>query len=226
MKFIYSVAFLCIVSVAIAHHDEEQQQARSYFGDAKYLFKTYQECASQDLSTCLKLKLYTVVDRIARSNSDLKIYDGVTFVSEKVDEEHSPPKSEQEVEASLPRSLDDKEKSLNQMIMDRLLSYFDNHTLKVKFPSADEMKRSINEARQKGGLGGNKGGSGGGKKNGHYIMIPLLLGSTLVPLAFGALALLAGKALIVSKLALALASIIGIKKLLSHSHHHESAHEG
>jgi Protein of unknown function (DUF1676) len=84
------------------------------------------------------------------------------------------------------------------------------------------MKRSINEARQKGGLGG---GGGKDKKNGHYIMIPLLLGSTLVPLAFGALALLAGKALIVSKLALALASIIGIKKLISGGHHHEGAHE-
>lgn len=85
------------------------------------------------------------------------------------------------------------------------------------------MKRSINEARQKGGLGG--GGGGKDKKNGHYIMIPLLLASTMVPLAFGALALLAGKALIVSKLALALASIIGIKKLISSGHHHESAHE-
>lgn len=88
------------------------------------------------------------------------------------------------------------------------------------------MKRSINEARQKGGLGGGGGGGGGkDKKNGHYIMIPLLLGSTLIPLAFGALAILAGKALIVSKLALALASIIGIKKLISGGHHHESAHE-
>jgi hypothetical protein len=93
--------------------------------------------------------------------------------------------------------------------------------IQVKFPSAEEMKRSLTEARQGGG--GTKGGS---KKNGHYIMIPLLLGSTLVPLAFGALALLAGKALIVSKLALALASIIGIKKLITHGHHHESAHEG
>lgn len=89
------------------------------------------------------------------------------------------------------------------------------------------------EARgQNGGFGGgNKGGFGGNKnnkdkKNGHWVMIPLLLGSTLVPLAFGALALLAGKALIVSKLALALASIIGIKKLISGSnHHHEAAHE-
>ena len=91
------------------------------------------------------------------------------------------------------------------------------------------MQRSMEQARQKGGLGGGGGGGGGGgkdKKNGHYIMIPLLLGSTLIPLAFGALALLAGKALIVSKLALALASIIGIKKLISGSgHHHESAHE-
>lgn len=99
-------------------------------------------------------------------------------------------------------------------------------TSQVKFPSAEDMKRSINEARQKGGLGGGGGGGGGkDKKNGHYIMIPLLLGSTLIPLAFGALAILAGKALIVSKLALALASIIGIKKLISGGHHHESAHE-
>lgn len=83
------------------------------------------------------------------------------------------------------------------------------------------MKRSIEEAR-KGGAGG--GGGGKDKKNGHYIMIPLLLGSTLIPLAFGALAILAGKALIVSKLALALASIIGIKKLISGGHHDSGAH--
>lgn len=85
------------------------------------------------------------------------------------------------------------------------------------------MKRSIEEAR-KGGAGG--GGGGKDKKNGHYIMIPLLLGSTLIPLAFGALAILAGKALIVSKLALALASIIGIKKLISGGHHHDGGAHG
>lgn len=87
----------------------------------------------------------------------------------------------------------------------------------------------MEEVRGQGGFGGGSGGLGGkdkDKKNGHWIMIPLLLGSTLVPLAFGALALLAGKALIVSKLALALASIIGIKKLISSGGgHHESAHE-
>lgn len=70
-------------------------------------------------------------------------------------------------------------------------------------------------------------GRGSNKKNkGAMIMIPLLLGGTFIPIAYGALALLAGKALIVSKLALVLASIIGIKKLVSHSGgHHESSHE-
>lgn len=57
---------------------------------------------------------------------------------------------------------------------------------------------------------------------GGLIAIPLLIGGTLVPLALGALALLAGKALIISKLALVLASIIGLKKLVSsHDHGHE-----
>lgn len=129
MKFICSIAIVCIASVALVHADD-----RSYLGDAKYIYKTYQECASQDLSTCLKLKLYTVIDRIARSNSDFKVYEGVTFEKEEgvADEEQQPGKSEQEIEASLPRSLDDKEQTLNQMILDRVLSYFDSHTLKVR----------------------------------------------------------------------------------------------
>lgn len=131
MKFICSLAIVCIASVALVHAED-----RSYLGDAKYIFKTYQECSSQDLSTCLKLKLYTVVDRIARSTGDFKVYEGVTFEKEEgaaVEDEQQPGKSESEIEASLPRSLDDKESTLNQMIMDRVLSYFDSHTLKVSF---------------------------------------------------------------------------------------------
>lgn len=72
--------------------------------------------------------------------------------------------------------------------------------------------------------------SGRKKKNkmGGLLAIPLLIGGTLVPLALGALALLAGKALIVSKLALVLASIIGLKKLVSggHDHGHEVVQVG
>lgn len=42
-----------------------------------------------------------------------------------------------------------------------------------------------------------------------------MMGAAVVPLALGGLALLAGKALIVAKLALVLSAIVGLKKLLS-----------
>lgn len=54
--------------------------------------------------------------------------------------------------------------------------------------------------------------------------IPLILAGTLVPIAVGSLALFAGKALLVSKLALVLASIIGIKKLIG-GKNEKSTHE-
>lgn len=77
------------------------------------------------------------------------------------------------------------------------------------------MKRSLEEGRGKK------------KRMAGLLLIPLVLAGTLVPLALGALALLAGKALIVSKLALVLAGIIGLKKLLTGGGErgHEPAHE-
>lgn len=85
--------------------------------------------------------------------------------------------------------------------------------LQIKLPSSSDLQRSLEEGRGK-------------KKKGSYglLLLPLILGGTLIPLALGALALLAGKALIVSKLALVLAGIIGIKKLLGGGGGHDSGH--
>jgi len=53
------------------------------------------------------------------------------------------------------------------------------------------------------------------------------MAGTLIPIALAGLALLAGKALIISKLALVLAGIIGLKKLLGSSGggHHDSTYQ-
>lgn len=142
MKLVYSLTFLCMLSVAFGHsahlnkvEDEESQprKASSYFGDVKYLYKTYQDCSASDLSTCLKLKLFTIIDRVARSTNDFKVYEGVTFVKDgEESDEAAPAKTESEIEASLPRSLEDKEQTLNTLIMDKIMSYFGSHTLKVR----------------------------------------------------------------------------------------------
>lgn len=140
------IALLCVISVALVHgahlnkvEDEDVQEGRkasSYLGDIKFFYKTYQDCASSDLSTCLKLKLYSAMDRIARSNGEFKLTEGVQFVKEGEDESAEEPeavKSESEIEASLPRSLDDKEQTLNSMIFDKIMSFFESHTLKVNY---------------------------------------------------------------------------------------------
>ena len=55
------------------------------------------------------------------------------------------------------------------------------------------------------------------KKLGNLLMLPLMVGGTIVPLILGGIAILAVKALFVAKVALVLALIVGMKKLLGGS---------
>lgn len=142
MKFFTSVALICVISVACGHgahlnkvDDEQGSKTASYLGEFKYLYKTYQDCAASDLSTCLKLKLYTAINRLARSNGDFKVSNSVTFVKDEEEQpaadEEEAPKTESEIESELPRSLEDKNQALNSLIFDKIVSFFENHTLKV-----------------------------------------------------------------------------------------------
>lgn len=115
-----------------------QDQARSseqlpILSDLRFMYKIYQECSAADLSSCLKLKLVAAMDRAARSFSDINLVDGVTFVKDqsKANEVEQSAKSEVELEASLPRSLNDRETTLNALIMEKVSNFFDSHSLQV-----------------------------------------------------------------------------------------------
>ncbi|XP_071557014.1 uncharacterized protein [Temnothorax nylanderi] len=74
-----------------------------------------------------------------------------------------------------------------------------------------------------GGKGGGGGGGGGKKGGGGYMILILMMGKMMAAMGFGALGLLAMKALMVSALALMLSLIVAVKKLASggedHGHH-------
>lgn len=144
MKFLnYTVVVICLLPLVLGRSSQnsvensvdEKESARkapSYFGDAKFIYKTYQECLQADLSTCLKLKLFSAFDRVSRSMAEFKVYDGVSFVKEGDEpEDKTILKSEKEIEAALPRSLDERDKTLNSLIMDKIISFFSSRTLKV-----------------------------------------------------------------------------------------------
>ncbi|KAJ8684347.1 hypothetical protein QAD02_020139 [Eretmocerus hayati] len=205
---------------------DSQDQGRAAGGvinELRSIYQIYKDCAGAEVSSCLKVRLLTAMDRVSRS-AQINVAEGLTLIKDDQPKDDQPKetvdeaiKTPQEIEASLPRSLEAKEDALNSMIMDKAADFLQSHTLKIKLPNVEEIQRSLSdEARGKK------------RKNmGGLIAIPILIGGTLVPLALGALALLAGKALIISKLALVLASIIGLKKLVSsHDHGHHEVHAG
>ena len=115
------------------------------FGDLRQMYQIYKECADEDLSSCLKVRLLSAIDRVSRS-AQLNIADGVTFVQDDpISSADEPPKSLQEIEAGLPRALDDKEDALNTMIFDRVMKFFQSHTLKLKLSNVEELQRSLVE---------------------------------------------------------------------------------
>ncbi|XP_050304558.1 uncharacterized protein LOC126742069 [Anthonomus grandis grandis] len=220
--FARSTSFTNENSIDDSETPRASSDSYSYLNDFRYMYKVYQECATQDVTSCLKLKLLAALDRAARSYN-LNVLDGVSFVKDpEAVAAEEPVKSEAEIEANLPRALGEKDQALTGMILNKVGSFLETHTLQIKLPSSADLARSFSNSQEEEG----RGKKGGGKKGGGgMLLLPLILGGTMVPLALGALALLAGKALIISKLALVLAGIIGLKKLLAgNSGHHETPH--
>ncbi|XP_030034237.2 uncharacterized protein LOC115450376 [Manduca sexta] len=184
--------------------DEGRSSEDSLLGDLKVAYDTYKECSGEEISSCLKQKLAKTLSRMSKSD-ELSVVSGVTITKDK-----DAKVNDVEIDEAVPRSLD--ESSLDNFIFDKIVGFMRTHTIQVKFPtSSDDL--SFDEGRSRR------------KKLAPMLAIPILIIGMMVPLAFGALALLAGKALIVSKLALVLAGIIGLKKLLSPSGGGHEAHE-
>ncbi|BET03342.1 Protein of unknown function (DUF1676) [Nesidiocoris tenuis] len=180
--------------------------------DEKFALRVFEECTASgvDTTSCLKLKIVNALDRATRSR-DLEIFDGVHLIA--TDVESSSPVSENEIESSLPRSLDDRDAALDDLIADRISKFFQTRSVQFKLSGmTDESARGLDEGRKR-------------KRGGALLMYMLMSLGSIIPLKLGTLALLAGKALIISKLALALAAIVGLKKLMSGHDHHEGSYQ-
>uniref|UniRef100_T1HNP7 Uncharacterized protein n=2 Tax=Rhodnius prolixus TaxID=13249 RepID=T1HNP7_RHOPR len=213
-----------LVGVAIcqafpAGPEDDQPQPPSAIEDGiETAYKWVQGCGDKDMFLCLKMRALTYVDKVLRRPEDINIMEGVSLVrteSAASRELNGRGINEAELDASLPKNAEDKDAQVESMLVDRVARFLQTHTLQLKVPdsSIEEVRKSLDEAR--------------GKKKKLKMLLPLLLmlklkAAALIPLALGALALLALKALIVGKLALVLSGLIGLQKLLSSKHHTQS----
>lgn len=115
------------------HETARSSEASSVFGDFKYVFKVYQECAAKELGSCLKMKLITALDRAAKSYNEIPLFEGVRFVREPNAPVENEIKSEAELEATLPRAIEDQQEALDGLISDRVSNFLESHTLQVSF---------------------------------------------------------------------------------------------
>ncbi|KAL2720127.1 hypothetical protein V1478_010393, partial [Vespula squamosa] len=175
------------------------------------------DCGKSYSTTCLKLDVVSFLDRLSEQE-DLGILPGVSVVKENA----STDVSASEVVANLARDFpNDVEKRLDAYLVHKVGSYLNSHSISIKLfdPKTFEAARNFNEdALAQLGLNGNQNIETGRKKdkgNSGLMAGLMMMKGTLGAVGFGALALLAGKALMTGLMALMLSAIVGLKSLAS-----------
>ncbi|XP_027844277.2 uncharacterized protein LOC114125004 [Aphis gossypii] len=230
MSYAFALSFVCVASAAIAAAataaGPPQQEDGGSAGFGTVLWSVLDDCFSGDAAdtaaVCLKSRALTALDR-ALGKPALTVVDGVTLTARAGKSlQATDPQADRADRAALDAAPDADSKSalLDDMLasrMDRLMS-----------------TRTIV-------LDGAAGQEGRGKKKDKamqqaMMMAGMMAAGVMGPMALKIIALMAGKALLVSKIALVLSGIIALKKLFQpqqssgggggHEHIVESAPSG
>ncbi|XP_003705506.1 uncharacterized protein LOC100880834 [Megachile rotundata] len=171
----------------------------------------YSDCLKKESINCIKYKVFSYVDKMLADKEDITLTDGITVVKTSNTEEGAP------------RSIESSD--LDTLLFDRLGRFLRTHTVKVDLKGTDILGAIESAGRSFEDFTDNAVESRGKKKKAQKILGPLIMAlalkaAALLPLALGAIAAIAGKALLVGKIALVISAIIGLKKLLSSSGKH------
>lgn len=174
--------------------------------EIKVLYKLYEQCNlnNKDLLLCLKLKLVNAIDKL-NNNGHIQVLRGIYLVK---DESPSGSMTTTTPHVDDVNGTEDEQRSLNVdgLISNKIYDFFKSRSLSLKLFELDNAQNEENQVSERKKK----------DKGSQWMLWPFLMGGMMIPLSFMALALLAGKALILAKLALALSAILGLKKLSSH----------
>ncbi|XP_049277089.1 uncharacterized protein LOC125760727 isoform X2 [Anopheles funestus] len=200
MKVFIAIAALLAVSMAAPAPATEQTGA---FGMMAKYFGSCLE--SDDMGTCFAVKGITALNRAARA-ANIELAPGVTFARDPAVPAERTGKaiSENEIVSTLPADSEQKTDALFDLAIDSAKRLFSARSIQFKLPeeTTETIARSLEEGKKL-------------KK----VLGPLVLALggklfALLPLFLGAVALLAVKALLVSKVAFVMAAVLAAQKFL------------
>ncbi|XP_047512859.1 uncharacterized protein LOC125054798 [Pieris napi] len=240
-KSVFALALVLFASAEVAidepklHHDEVIE-VKNFSSTVRTGRALHKECNGSLNAKCLKIHVLSFLEDLG-SRDELNLLPGLSIVKE--DKANS--SSAEEMAAEISRQFPGKpEEKLNRFILYRLQSYLDNHSLRYRLLDPKTTKDALNMVNTEGtGRGKGGGGLGGGKGGGGALLAAaLMMKGTLAAAALGALALLAGKALMTALMSLLLSALVGLKgggggksttyEIITKpevSHHHSHSHE-
>ncbi|KAJ9577087.1 hypothetical protein L9F63_006367 [Diploptera punctata] len=215
-------------------------------GMKKVLSKT---CSHRYTFTCLKLDVVSLVDKLSEADK-YQLMPGVAVIKDNSSEnDESSRKFPGDLVASLAKDYpNDIDARLDAFLLRRIGKYLNSHTLTFKliddesYAKALQFEKEAVEQVENSDYGIETGRKKGKKGMGQLLLAALMMKGTLLPIALGGLAMLAGKALMTGMLALMLSAIVGLKSLTSggggkqavtyeivqkpvYSHSHSQSHE-
>ncbi|KAM8705237.1 hypothetical protein ACLKA7_009662 [Drosophila subpalustris] len=197
----------------------------------------YAQCAdSEDIFWCCKLHGARLLGR-ALKVQQLSIVDGVNLVRRAGGSEDSRTGRASIAESQLNnRDLEHmSSKSLDALLLERFLNFLHSHQLQVNLPrllrygerNSQDYLHSLLGYFMPGEVSGDS--EGRKKKDDKKYLGPfiaaVLLKTAILKMAYHSIAIVAGKALIVGKIALIISAIIGLKKLVSHDGGEKTTYE-
>ncbi|XP_043267258.1 uncharacterized protein Osi16 [Venturia canescens] len=219
LEFTHGVICCLILMIPFSTAEIDQRNSRQSIDETKESVATSmsKDCGKSYSATCLKLDVVSFFDKLSEKK-DIGILPGVSVVKEN----GSSDVPASEIVANLARDFpNDVDRRLDAYLVHKVGSYLNTHAISIKLfdPNTFEAARSFNEETlsQLGLFGGSASETGRKKDKGNNALMAglMMMKATLGALGFGALALLAGKALMTGLMALMLSAIVGLKSLAS-----------
>lgn len=202
----------CVVLIAlVANSSVASSPAESAFRAMK---KIYNVCeSSEELFKCMKIQALKLTDR-ALKLPNIKITDGLSIIKKDEVDSDSRSLGQQEFDSESVMNLPSAK--VDDLIVDRVNKFMDSHQISVNVPrllSSAETPRLVEEGRKKM------------KKYMGPFMAAMALKGGILTMVYHSIAIVAGKALIIGKIALVISAIIGLKKLVTPEGHEKTTYE-
>lgn len=179
--------------------------------------KIYHECEnSEELFKCMKVQALKMTERALRL-SNIKITDGLSIVKkDDSDNEMAGRSVKSTTEINSEDAMRLPSEKIDSMLVAGINKFMDTHQVSVNVPrmlASSETPRLVEEGRKKM------------KKYLGPFLAAMAIKGGILTMVYHSIAIVAGKALIIGKIALVISAIIGLKKLVTPEGHEKTTYE-